>query len=534
MSVLTLRPYQKNVLKNVTQHLENNKRCCVSLATGGGKTVIFSELVNELQGRTLILVHREELVLQTSKTLNKEHCIIMPKTKYKGSNIAVAMVQTLNNRLKKGEIDINTFDNIIVDECHRGEFMKVVNTFNGNVIGFTATPNYEKVKYIYKCIKCGTEGSTAKKCCGRQKEKYKDNIPLSKYYHTMISGVEINELIEQEYLVPDENLIFEIDEKKLVWNAKIGDYTEESINATYGSSQAIKHTIDVFKSKCWNKKTIIFNPNTLVNKLLYNAMLIEGLNVKMYDSNNSEENRIDLINWFKNESDAILLNVQVFTTGFDCTDVECVFLNKKTHSINLYLQMVGRGGRITDKIFKPKFTVVDMGNNNELFGKWSDSRDWGRYFYYSERTPVGKPKPASVSSCKKCEAIISSNCLTCSYCGAEKVFNNGTVGRLNTKVEVIIPKPQKIVDYCFKNDLDCNDARKITIKYIIDMFEYTSYETFKKYNSDKTLFHRAQNFVRPYYFAISNSQLKGNRNRKLSTFTEQLIIEIEKSYDNRS
>jgi ATP-dependent helicase IRC3 len=64
-----LRDYQVDIINNVLSHLHKNDKCCVSLATGGGKTVIFSELIKNLKGNILILVHRDELVEQTKKTL---------------------------------------------------------------------------------------------------------------------------------------------------------------------------------------------------------------------------------------------------------------------------------------------------------------------------------------------------------------------------------------------------------------------------------------------------------------------------------
>ena len=79
---MELREYQKKVINEVKSHLKTNDRCCVSLATGGGKTVIFSILVNDLlidsNVKILICVHREELVHQTSKTLPIEHNLIIP------------------------------------------------------------------------------------------------------------------------------------------------------------------------------------------------------------------------------------------------------------------------------------------------------------------------------------------------------------------------------------------------------------------------------------------------------------------------
>lgn len=518
-----LRDYQTHILDVL--HESDKQRVCVSLATGAGKTILFSEIVNTTDKRVLILVHREELVHQTARNISRPYDLITPKGKYTGRPVVIAMVQTLKNRLNK--IDVNSFDILIIDECHRGEFMTVLDKFNGRVIGFTATPNYEKTEYFTKCIKCGEETD---KCCGRV-EKYRHTVPLSKYYHHLIDGVCISELIERGYLVPDEHHVFKTDETIEVYDHKTGELTEESANAIYGSPDGLKTSLNVFNRLCLGKKTIIFNPNTLVNRLLYEVMKADGINCKMYDSNNADENRSELIKWFENTPDAVLLNVHVFTTGFDCTDVECIFLNKKTHSINLYIQMVGRGGRITDKIFKPKFTVVDIGNNLELFGKWSDKRDWSEYFYQERISPVGSPKPMQTRECHNCEAVLAVNSLTCVYCGAERVYNGRTQGVLTLSGKKVMPRAESIIKYCESAGLDCNDARRLTIKYVVELFENTSYFTFSKARDSGRLFHATKKHLQPYYFAISRSNLEGNRARKLDTFTEQAINELNKYYD---
>ena len=498
-----------------------------------GKTVIFSELVNYLQGKILICVHREELVYQTSNTLKAEHDLLLPKTKAVSKDIVVAMVQTLHNRIKRGVIDINSFDNIIIDEAHRGEFMKIIEHFKGKVIGFTATPNYEKTRYFYKCLICGKEHHVSKDCCKHKTKKYKQNIPLATYYHTLIDGIQIPELIEKGFLVQDENYVLNIDTSRLVWDDIRNDYTEESISLVFGSDEAIENTIKVFKELALNKKTIIFNPNTLVNKKLYQKMAFDGLNVKMYDSNNSDENRKELIEWFKNTKDAILLNVQVFTTGFDCTDVEVIFLNKKTKSLNLYLQMVGRGGRITDKILKPSFMVIDMGNNNQDFGNWSKLRNWDNLFYKTEIKTVGTPKPTAVRTCHSCEAIVPANSLICPICKTERSYvgvSNSVTGLPIRNGKPIIPSPQKIVKYCEENNLDCLDARKIVYDYVSKMFYGVSLERFAKAKSSDELFRKTQIFIKPYYFAIQKSNLKGNKIRKLYHFTNETIRQIERRH----
>jgi superfamily II DNA or RNA helicase len=263
-------------------------------------------------------------------------------------------------------------------------------------------------------------------------------------------------------------------------------------------------------------------------------MIKQGINAKMYDSNNSDTNRFELVEWFKNTPDAVLLNVQVFTTGFDCTDVEVVFLNKKTKSLNLYLQMVGRGGRITDKIFKPSFKVIDMGANIKDLGAWSDNRNWLNHFNGSEELkPCGAPQPANVLECHSCGSLNSANYIYCVNCGAERSYNGGVIGLPKLNGKPIIPEPYKIIEYCEKNNLDTLQARKIVYDYAYKMFENVTYESYRKNKANGLLYKKAKEKFTPYYFAIQKSKLNGNKVRTLDHFINQVLKSIDKRYDGR-
>ena len=529
---MELRDYQREVIQKIQNR--DTKRCCVSLATGAGKTVIFSDLVTRLNGRILICVHREELVEQTSRTLTLGHECLTPKLKRVTKDIVVAMVQTLHSRMKKGEIDIHSFDHLIVDECHRGEFMKVLEGYQGSVIGFTATPNYEKKEIFFACLACGERQDSFALHCGRKMKKYKRLIPLSDYYHTLIDGIDIRGLIDKNFLVNDENFEIDVDTTRLVFDERKGEYTEESIGIVFGSDAAIANTVNTFQTLALGMKTIVFNPNSVVNRKLYHAMKAVGLNAKMYDSVNKGEDRKALVEWFKSTPDAILLNIQVFTTGFDCTDVEVIFLNKKTMSINLFLQMVGRGGRITDKIFKPTFRVIDMGNNNKEFGDWSQQRSWSEYFSANSVKAVGSPNPLAVRLCHNCEAMIAANSLKCQFCKTERDYNNafGIIGGLPKRNgKPVIPSAKEIVDYCEKKGLICNDARNLVYKFIGQMFDEIPKEVYIKHRDSGALKGRLGRFINPYYFAIQKSNLKGNREVRLEGFLKKAINKIDVNYD---
>lgn len=541
MLEIKLRDYQIKVIDEVKNHLKTNDRCCVSLATGGGKTVIFSNLINDLlieNIKILVLVHREELVYQTSKTLKIPHNLTTPNHVNKEEfNVNVAMVQTFYNRVKKGLDSADNYDYIIVDECHRGEFMKVINkkVFRNKLIGLTATPNFEKSELIYICPTCGDHSQLNEKCHNRKREKYRSKKALFIYYDTLIKGVEIDELINKGYLVQDENFTLSNEDLGLLEEDNKGGFTDQSQSLVFGSKKALQNSLDVYNQYARGQKTIIFNTNTIVNRELHKLMVKDGINARMYDSKNKEENRHELIEWFKNTPDAVLLNIQIFTTGFDVTDVEVIFLNKKTKSVNLFLQMVGRGGRITDKIFKNSFKVIDLGANIDDFGKWSMPRDWSLYFYNTALKKVGKPQPEKIRFCHNCKAINAINSLNCSTCGAEKIYNNSTGVNLMPKRDgkYTLPQVDQIIDYCEKNNLSTLVATKIVYNSLCEMIKDYDYYKFEKKLLNGELRARLKQILIPYYFAIQKSKLKGNKNRRLDTFIENSIEEMKKFYSQQ-
>lgn len=150
MAKFILRDYQKNFIKDIhSQFCAGYKAVCGQSPTGSGKTVIFSYIANGAisQGsKVVILVHRQELILQTSLALAKfqiPNAIIAPASVIKSSAqiqyrelgrnyidlnspCVVASVQTLGRRLDEFT---NYFDFIITDECFVGETL--INTKNG-------------------------------------------------------------------------------------------------------------------------------------------------------------------------------------------------------------------------------------------------------------------------------------------------------------------------------------------------------------------------------------------------------------------
>ncbi|WP_243732406.1 DEAD/DEAH box helicase family protein [Pedobacter metabolipauper] len=147
--------YQESDITLLLDKLEQNKagyRLLYQLPTGGGKTVIFSEIagrfIRKYHKKVIVLTHRTELCRQTSAALkmtsirNKVIDSSVKKLAAKdGYSCYVAMVETLKNRIKDGVINTDDVGLVIVDEAHHNSFHKLLGKFTGaSVIGITATP----------------------------------------------------------------------------------------------------------------------------------------------------------------------------------------------------------------------------------------------------------------------------------------------------------------------------------------------------------------------------------------------------------
>ncbi|RYD94331.1 MAG: DEAD/DEAH box helicase, partial [Sphingobacteriales bacterium] len=130
-----LRQHQHIGINSIARKIsEGRRKVLYQLGTGGGKTVLFAALVQRYllrqQKRVLILVHREELLQQACATLFRWHEIaaapVTANTTYLPNVLVyVAMVETANNRLKKNPDYFGNVGCVIIDEAHRGEFVKM-------------------------------------------------------------------------------------------------------------------------------------------------------------------------------------------------------------------------------------------------------------------------------------------------------------------------------------------------------------------------------------------------------------------------
>lgn len=359
-----LYDYQKEAIEDIFERIRKypeNYNLLFQLPTGGGKTVIFSEIsrqyILETRKKVLILTHRIELLAQTSKMLREigvKNKIIDSKVKdlegeEKEHHCYVAMVETLNNRLHDEKIGVDDVGLVIVDEAHYNSFRKLFKFFNKSVIlGVTATPLSSNIK-----------------------------LPLHDNYNELIVGDSIASLIEKGFLSKATTYSYDVNLKSLKIGIN-GDYTVSSSERLYGNYLMQEKLLYAYEEKAKGKKTLIFNNGINTSLQVYQMFKDEGYDIRHLDNTHSEKERKEILEWFKKKPDAILSSVSILTTGFDEPTVDTIILNRATKSLTLYHQMIGRGSRVLPN--KSEFTVIDLGNNARRFGLWESYVDWQDIF----------------------------------------------------------------------------------------------------------------------------------------------------------
>ena len=146
----------------------------------------------------------------------------------------------------------------------------------------------------------------------------------------------------------------------------------------YGNYMMQEKLLYAYEEKAKGTKTLIFNNGINTSKQVYELFKENGLEIRHLDNTHSEQERKDILTWFRTKKDAILSSVSILTTGFDEPEVGTIILNRATKSLTLYHQMIGRGSRVIGD--KKSFNIIDLGNNARRFGLWESFVNWQEIF----------------------------------------------------------------------------------------------------------------------------------------------------------
>ena len=237
-----LYSYQKGAINKIFKLFEDapeDYHLLYQLPTGGGKTVIFSEIVRQYlkhhKKKVLVMTHRIELCKQTSNVLTDfgVHNKVVDSTAnlddQKEYSCFVAMVETLNNRLTDDKLDISDIGLVIIDEAHYNSFTKLFKFFEKSfILGVTATPLSSNIK-----------------------------LPMNDNYDELIVGETIESLIEHEFLARARTFSYNVGLTSLVVGSN-GDYTVKSSEDLYTNTQMLGKLLQAYEERSKGKKDLNF------------------------------------------------------------------------------------------------------------------------------------------------------------------------------------------------------------------------------------------------------------------------------------
>lgn len=318
---MELREYQKRDVDALRAAFRRSRRILYVLPTGGGKTVSFCHIISNAAQRgkrTYVVVHRQELVGQTSDKLYQygtPHGIVRPGVSASPRELVqVCMVQTLARRLDK----LPEPDFLVVDEGHHaaaGTWEKILARWpRAFVLLVTATP--ERL----------------------------DGKGLAPFADEMIVGPSVSELIREGYLAKPR--VFAPSNLDLEGVHVVrGDYDQAEVAERVRKSQIVGDAVKHYRDICGGKPAIAFCVNIEEAKKTAEQFRAAGFNSVAIDGNTEDWQRKGALKGLATGSVHVVTSCNLISEGFDCPGVYAAILLRPTKSLAMYLQQVGRALR---------------------------------------------------------------------------------------------------------------------------------------------------------------------------------------------
>ena len=329
---MTLRPYQEKAVEAVESAFRDVQSTLIVLATGCGKTIVFSHLAaREVRrgGRVLILAHRGELLDQAIDKLYKSTGIRAGLEKADVTSdiydeppytIVVGSVQSMCREKRLRRFRPDDFSLIVIDEAHHsltGTYRAILDYFStARLLGVTATPDRGDLR------------------------------SLGEVFETISFQYSMVDAIRDGYLSPiqAQTIPLKIDLSGVAKQG--GDYQVSGLGSALDPYlHQICHEI---KTRCSDRKTIVFTPLIATSRKMLQIFMEEGLS-EVREVNGESQDRADILGWFSSApKGCVLLNSMLLTEGYDEPSVDCICVLRATKVRALFVQMVGRGTRLAE------------------------------------------------------------------------------------------------------------------------------------------------------------------------------------------
>lgn len=398
--MLTLRPYQSKGVQDIrSSYLQGRKAPLLVLPTGGGKTVVFSHIAGSVASkgkRVMVLVHRVELLRQTSSALNKngvDHGLINPQyTPDYRKPVQVASVQTLVKRLHF--FHQYPPDLIVVDEAHHataGTWKKIIAEFpTARILGVTATP-------------CRGDGTGL-------------GVDHGGVFDDLIIGPQIQDLIDQGYLV--KPVVYAPMNRLDLSGVKVvrGDYDTKALAEKVDKPKITGDVVAHYSKLCPGTPAVVFCVSILHAQHVAAEFRAAGYRAYAADGTMDDDTRKRILNGLGNGSVQVVTSCDLISEGTDIPAIGCAILLRPTQSTGLYIQQVGRALRTCEG--KEHAIILDHVGNVLTHGMPDEPREWT---LDGDVKRKGKKKgdeapPVRVRQCPQCYSV-HEPAATCPNCG---------------------------------------------------------------------------------------------------------------------
>lgn len=431
---MQLYAYQTDLLHRLESSLYFGRKPLATLATGGGKTHIFVQLAQNWSGNVIIAVHRDFLVSQTAKKIyesgggvptiiadkavqNAVHNDALADGHLNGINgkIIVGMIGRLRNLSKKGRLDdfIDADTLILFDEAHHCaantwlDFIQFVTERGAKICGFTATPERA------------------------------DGAGLGGTFDHLENGLQVADLQNIGRLTPAIVYAPPADADLSAFKIRMGEFKALDQSKVFGDP------VREWNARAKGCATIAYTHSIAAADNLNDMFCRAEIKSKVLHSKLTKTEQETALNELRQRKIDILVSVDMIGEGLDVPLVECVLMQRKTLSLSLYLQMVGRGLRQAEG--KEKLIVIDMVGNTLMHGFIDSPRKWSLHQAKRNGKKALRESPKPYVECGNCGVIINRLDTTCPHCGIERL----------REAEAAVPEYQKeVILECITSNRD--------------------------------------------------------------------------------
>lgn len=394
--MIQLRDYQQQIVSDCRAgYREGERAICVQLATGGGKTVLGSFMVQGSSAKGNVcwwLVHRRELISQASRTfydMGIPHGIIAGG--YASDPLArvqVGSVQTIARRLDH----LPPPDFIVFDETHHigaAQWSEIFARFPAaKVLGLTATP--------WRL----------------------DGRGLGQWYSRMVQGPTVAELIDRGSLSSYRLFAPSVPEMRGV-KTEAGDYQRRALAEIMDKPSITGDAVQHYQQLCPGKRAVAFAVSIEHSRHIAAEFNAAGVRAEHVDGTMEIGARDAAVARFVSGQTLILSNAELFGEGFDVPAIEAAILLRPTKSLSLYLQQVGRALRPAPG--KAQAIILDHAGNSLTHGLPDDEREWTLDDREKQRRASESSTP--VRQCHHCFRVYrpAPKCPGCGYAAPVQV-----------------------------------------------------------------------------------------------------------------